>query len=214
MNVAREWSNENLYPHQDDFVRTLKEHLLARLHDLDYDGDERTFTAEQRNAIHLIDSDNIVEAKQLKVNYTTYDVHEDSDTIRTRRGDTIMMMSKDAEHPFWYARVIKAFHVKIRHFDNGQSSDKTMEVLWVRWLGIVPHHQWGFKNASLPKVGFVPDLPDHAPFGFLDPSWVLRASHLIPVFSEGRTQELLAPGPSLARLPGETDDWTAFYVNL
>ena len=89
-----------------------------------------------------------------------------------------------------------------------------MEVLWVRWLGVDRDHKWGFKEARLPKVGFVPDHPDHVPFGFLDLSLVLRGCHLIPSFSDGRTNELLAPGLSIARLPGEVGDWAAFYVNM
>ena len=75
-------------------------------------------------------------------------------------------------------------------------------------------HQWEFKEACLPKAGFVPDHPDHAPFGFLDPLLVLRRCHIILSFPDGRTHELLAPGPSLARLPGEVDNWAAFYVNM
>ena len=89
-----------------------------------------------------------------------------------------------------------------------------MEVLWVHWLGVDRNHKWGFKEAHLPKVGFVPDHPDHVPFGFLDPLLVLCRCHLIPSFLDGRTHELLLPGPSLARLPGEVDDWVAFYVNM
>ena len=89
-----------------------------------------------------------------------------------------------------------------------------MEVLWVRWLGINQQNKWGFKEARLPKVGFVLDRADHEPFGFLDPSLVIRGCHLIPAFSEGRTSELLQEGPSLARLPGEVVDWAGFYVNM
>ena len=60
----------------------------------------------------------------------------------------------------------------------------------------------------------MPDRANHLPVGFLDPSLVIRACHLIPAFVDERTSELLRPGISLARLPGEMDDWTAFYVNM
>ena len=89
-----------------------------------------------------------------------------------------------------------------------------MDVLWVHWLGIDQQNRWGFKQARLPKVGFVLDRADHKPFGFLDPSLVIWGCHLIPVFLEGRTSELLQEGPSLARLPGEVVDWAGFYVNM
>jgi hypothetical protein len=77
---------------------------------------------------------------------------------------------------------------------------------------LTPHYRWGFKEGRLPKVGFVPDSP--TAFGFLDPSLVLRACHLIPAFADGRTDDLLRHGPTAARPCGEVNDWTAFYVNM
>ena len=88
-----------------------------------------------------------------------------------------------------------------------------MQVLWVRWLGVEPGYHWGFKEAHLPKVGFVPDTDDDA-FGFLDPSLVMRGCHLILAFSEGRTDTLLRRGESCVRKPGESDDWHTLYVNM
>ena len=81
-----------------------------------------------------------------------------------------------------------------------------MEVLWIHWLGVEWNNKWGFKEAHLLKVGFVPDHPDHVPFGFLDPSLVLHRCHLIPSFLDSHTHELL--------LPGEVDNWVAFYINM
>jgi hypothetical protein len=88
-----------------------------------------------------------------------------------------------------------------------------MEFLWVRWFGTVPGHKYGFKAARLPKVGFVPDTDDQA-FGFLDPSLVIRGCHMIPAFADGRTSELLTTQNSAAHLPGELDDWVAYYVGM
>ncbi|KAF8549149.1 hypothetical protein OG21DRAFT_1421778 [Imleria badia] len=185
-------------------MQALKSHLLSRLLGLDYDGDESSFTSEQRSAICLTNLHLVVESKLLRINYTTYDIRWDHDTIRTSRGDVVMTSSRDEDHPFWYARVIRAWHGIQAHFcPDGlgvSSSKRNMEVLWVRWLGIDEDHRWGFKEGRLPKIGFVPDCTDHSPFGFLDPSLVIRGYHLIP-----------AP---LARLPGENDDWAGFYVNI
>ena len=89
-----------------------------------------------------------------------------------------------------------------------------MEVLWVRWISVDPYHKWEFKVARLSKVGFVPDHLDHTPFSLLDPLLILRGCHLIPSFSDGHASELLSPGLSIARLPGEVDDWAAFYVKM
>lgn len=197
------------------FMQTLKDHLLSRLLGLDYDGDERTFTSDERNDVRLINFDAIIESKILRINYTTYDIRRDHDTIRTTRGDVVMTSSRDEAHPFWYARVLRAFHIQVHFCPGGVSHSKqSMEVLWIRWLGIDQDHKWSFKDARLPKVGFVPDNTDHIPFGFLDPSLVIRGCHLIPAFTDGRTHDLLRRGPSLARLHGETDDWAAFYVNM
>lgn len=117
-------------------------------------------------------------------------------------------------HPFWYAQVLGAFCIQVLHIgpDIRNCSPQSIEFLWVRWLGVVPCYQWGFKEGRLPKVGFIPDSP--GAFGFLDPSLVLRACHLIPAFADGCTDDLLRHGPTVARTFGEVDDWTAFYVNM
>ena len=196
-------------------MQNLKDHLLSRLVGLDYNGDEWIFTPNERNNIEFTNLNSVVESKLLRINYTTYDIRRDYDTIRTRDGDVVMISSRDEQHPFWYARVIRAFHIQVHFCPDGVSWSKhRMEVLWVHWLGIDQKNKWGFKEARLPKIGFVPDRADCIPFGFLDPSLVIRGCHLIPAFLEGRTSELLQEGSSLARLPGEVDDWAGFYVNM
>jgi hypothetical protein len=78
-----------------------------------------------------------------------------------------------------------------------------------------PRYRSSPRYARLPIVGFVEDSDDLA-FGFLDPSLVIRGCHLIPRFASGRTNTLmmLYQGPTAARAPGYTDDWTNFYVNM
>jgi hypothetical protein len=52
-------------------------------------------------------------------------------------------------------------------------------------------------------------------FGFLDPSHVIRGSHLVPNFAGGRTNDLLATQDvTAARIPGDTEDWANYYVNM
>lgn len=133
-------------------------------------------------------------------------------------GCAVMTLSREdtaGAHPFWYARVLRIFRIPVRHVgpNSKDQSPHTMDILWVRWLGIEPNYHWGFKEARLPKVGFIPDTDKNA-FGFLDPSLVIRGCHLIPAFTEGRTTTLMKPGPSLGRLSRETDDWSSFYVNI
>ena len=63
-----------------------------------------------------------------------------------------------------------------------------------------------------PWVVFLPSN-DVSAFGFLDPDEVIRASHLIPAFRYGPTEEFLS-GESFGRAPGELDDYRYFYINM
>ncbi|KAJ3858704.1 hypothetical protein EV359DRAFT_75819 [Lentinula novae-zelandiae] len=148
----------------------------------------------------------IYAAKTLRINYTTYNVCRDQDVINPRTDhNTIMLKSPDTNpdaHPYWYAQVLGIFHADIIHF----KSRKQMEFLWVRWLGTEPDYRPGHKFAKLPKVGFVPEDDEFA-FGFLDPSQVIRACHLIPAFVHGKSNDLLATKlPTAARKVGESED--------
>ncbi|KIK80119.1 hypothetical protein PAXRUDRAFT_159520 [Paxillus rubicundulus Ve08.2h10] len=118
-------------------------------------------------------------------------------------------------HPFWYAQVLHTLQVPVHYTGSHlrDSSPHLMEVLWVHWLGVEPGYHWGSKYAQLPKVIYVPDIDEHA-FGFLDPSLVIRACHLIPLYADRHTGSLMRAGPSLDQLSGELDDWWLFYVNM
>lgn len=193
--------------------------MLSRLYQYNYDGDEHQFTADQHRQLHFIDSLNrVIESKTFRVNYTAYDIRRRQDFIRPGHNATVMTLSREEKtdsHPFWYAQIIRALIIPFVHLepDSRNRSSQTMEVLWVRWFGIVPGYKWGFKAGRLPKVGFVLEQDADA-FGFLDPSLVIRKCHLIPVFSQGRTNTLLRHGISIARQPDDVDDWTEFYVNM
>ena len=73
--------------------------------------------------------------------------------------------------------------------------------------------RFGLKAARLAKIRFIPET-DPTAFGFLDPSLVISAAHLIPMFNEGCTTQLLTASPTAGRPPGETDDWAAFFVSM
>ncbi|KIM59155.1 hypothetical protein SCLCIDRAFT_27457 [Scleroderma citrinum Foug A] len=202
-----------------DYISRLKDHLLSWLYQYEYDRDECQFSAVKHSHLHFIDNlNNVTESKTFHVNYTSYDICHQQDFMQPGHGCTIMVLSREdgpGAHPFWYAQVLQAFLIPIIHTvpDALNRSQQIMEVLWVRWLGMEPGYRWGFKAACLPKVGFVPETDENA-FGFLDPSFVIRGCHLIPAFSEGRTDTLLRRAESLARQPGETDNWCVFYVNI
>lgn len=139
-------------------------------------------------------------------------MRRDQDTINvnTRRRDILLRSYEDEDdsdgHPYWYARVFGVYHARVYFPDS--RIPKRMEFLFVRWLGRDPEWAGGPSSLRLDRVGFVPHgCPD--PFGFVDPSNVIRGCHLVPTFTLGKTTELLPP--SFARDSSE-GDWVNYYV--
>ncbi|KAJ7173701.1 hypothetical protein C8R46DRAFT_893463 [Mycena filopes] len=203
-------------PAKKNFVPKLKNHLLGRLLNRDFEGDEDEISDEERATVRIL-GQHIYSAKLLRINYTTYDMRRDQDVINPRTHPDVMVLSPETgpdAHPFWYARVLGIFHAEVLHTGEQSRTNgaQRMEFLWVRWFGTEPNYQYGFKAARLPKVGFVYE-DDPSAFGFLDPSLVLRGCHLVPAFAGGRTNALLKTvSLTAARPPDETDDWENFYV--
>ena len=205
------------------FIPKLKDHILGRLLEKDYEGDVYgEFTNEERNTVRIA-GERIYRCKTVKINYTTYDIRRDGDTINTRTYPDIMVTSPETgpnAQPFWYARVIGIFHATVSsthpELEMTERSGRHMDFLWVRWFGMEPgRYRHGFRFGRLPKIGFVESADSYA-FTFLDPAQVIRGAHLIPAFTEGRSSTLLPATKSTARVlnPGEEDDWLNFYVNM
>ena len=199
----------------------MKDHLLGRLLNRDYEGDSYgDFTEDERNTIE-ISGERIYRCKTMRINYTTYDVRRDGDTINPRTYPDIMVKSPErgpGAQPYWYARVIGIFHTWVSSTHPGVGGGKlhSMDFLWVRWFGMEPgRYRHGFCHARMPKIGWVESSDNYA-FTFLDPAQVIRGAHIIPAFSEGRTSALLPVSKSVARIlnPNEKDDWLNFYVNM
>jgi hypothetical protein len=190
---------------------------LGRLLDRPFDGEEEsTFSDMERNSVRII-NDRLYSSKVLRINYTTYDLRRDQDSMNPRTHCDVVVLSTETApnaHPYWYARVLGVFHAKVLHTGPAgrNHSVQHMEFLWVRWFGIEPGYKSGSHVAWLPKIGFIPDS-DEGAFGFLDPSLVLRGCHLVPVFAARRTSSLLNTSkPTAAQPPSETDDWVNYYV--
>jgi len=203
------------------FIPKLKDHLLGRLLNQGYTGNMYgEFTEEERNTVRIA-GEQIYHCKTIRINYTTYDVRRDTDTINPRTYPDIMVKSSETgphAQPFWYARVIGIFHASVLscHPEVTERSTCQMDFLWVRWFGVEPgryHH--GFRYACLPKIGFVESTDKYA-FTFLDPAQVIRGFHLIAAFSEGRTSALLQATKSVAWVlkPEEESNWVNFYMNM
>ena len=201
-----------------NFIPKLKDHLLSHLLGHVFDSDEFEYMDEEHRAVRIIE-DRIYSAKLLQVNYTTYDMRCDQDTINPQTHCNVMVLLPESSpnaHPYWYAHVLGVFHAKVMHTggDVHNCLIQHMEFLWVRWFSVEPGYRWGFKTARLPKVGFVPDTDDAA-FGFLDPSLVIQGCHLVPSFADGRTSELLRTSTLTAARPtNEVDDWLNYYVMM
>lgn len=179
----------------------------------EYDGDEQEYTHAERNAVTIQDNF-LYFHKTLRINYTSYDLRRQQDVINPASKPDIMVLScEDGEdtHPFWYARVVKIFHVFVHHHG---SAPKRMDVLWVRWFGLDADVPGGWSKKCLHGISFMPwDEPGPGPFGFLDPAQVIRGVHTIPNFPRGQTSSRLPP--SIVRPAKDGDqDWDAFYVNM
>ena len=160
----------------------------------------------------------IYSAKVLRINFTTYDVHHDQDSMNPRTHCNVMVLSPESEedvHPFWYVQVLGVFHTHVLHVGPVATNQSVQNIkfLWVWWLGLVPNHQYGFKSAHLPKVRFV-EYTDLQAFGFLDPLLVVWGCHLVPAFADGKTLSLLPFNPTATHSPDEHEDWVAFYVMM
>ena len=55
----------------------------------------------------------IYQHKVLWVNYTTYNVRWDQDSLNPRTHGDIMVLSRDDEHPYWYAHIVGIFHAMV-----------------------------------------------------------------------------------------------------
>ena len=140
---------------QQDFFPCLKDHLLACLWGLTYDGNEHDFSDADHDNV-LITEHKIFEHKTLRVNYTTYDLWHEQDTINPLTHLDIMVLSHedDCTHPYWYARVIWIFHVnvKYRNHPNSLYSKSThMNVLFVCWFWHDGSFTSGFHAKRLPR---------------------------------------------------------------
>lgn len=150
-----------------------------------------------------------------QVYYSTYDLRREYDTINPRTHADVMVLSGETTptHPYWYARTLGIYHMKVWINKGERPVKHHLEVLWVRWLAPLRSHKWSMKCTCLPKIAFV-EASDPDSFGFLDPSQVIRGVHLIPAFAAGRGISSLPLGKSLGRPDGELDDWEAYYVGM
>ena len=149
----------------------------------------------------------------LRVNYTTYDLRRESDSInpRTDHRDIMLLSSSNGkDHPFSYARVLGIFHANVIYTGPGSKNFLScrIEFLWVRWFEIM-EDCLGWEQHALDTVKFLP-MADENAFGFVDPVNVLRACHVIPSFANGR---LRPDSIAMSHCANNSDDWRQYCIN-
>ncbi|CAE6338946.1 unnamed protein product [Rhizoctonia solani] len=191
------------------FIPLLKEHLLTRI-----PGAHQLADIGKVN----IQNDRIYSHATLRVNYTSYDVCRQQDTINPRSPCRFITLPADTSdtnnlagaHPFLYAKVLGIYHAYVR-FDRRPA--RRMNFLWVRWLDCDEDEPGGWDECRLDRVFYSKCRNENElmnAFGFVAPHHVIRAAHLIPDFESGTTD-----------LPGftsfgdnEQNDWKYHYVSI
>ncbi|KAG1831450.1 hypothetical protein DFJ58DRAFT_848220 [Suillus subalutaceus] len=136
-------------PALKDFIPRLKDHLLGRIHGIDYAGDEQEFSDDDRSQVVLANNQ-LCEHSILRINYTTYDLRREQDLINPHTHADIMVLSHendDDRHPYWYAWVVKIFHVNVWYYGPGSTNTQRptrMDIVFVHWFG----RDTSFKAAS------------------------------------------------------------------
>ncbi|KIK80934.1 hypothetical protein PAXRUDRAFT_36045 [Paxillus rubicundulus Ve08.2h10] len=114
-----------------DFLPHIKDHLLGHLLNWQCNGDEIEFSSQEHNKVVLV-GNHIYCHKVLRINYTTYNLCRDQDSLNPHMHADVMVLSckNDATHPYWYAWILGVFHAMVMH--TGEHSDsQRMYFLWV-----------------------------------------------------------------------------------
>ena len=199
----------SLPPLLQDFPTRLRNHLLSRLESrfemrsTAAECESGRYSFADRSRLDIL-KDRMYHHQVLRLNYTTYDLRRSQDVINPRTHSDVMLLSATAEaddsdrgHRFVYARVIKIFHVNVKLHDSNMDDYERLDVLFVRWFTLDESAPGGFTAKRLHRLEFARDSEQQPAFGFVDPTDVIRGSHIIPAFAYGLTSELL--GPSIVR---------------
>lgn len=216
------WSPSVLTPLAQNFLPKLKRHLLPRVltalqsqtsssQSSDPVGDQ---SAYDPNTV-LFKHDRMYQHNLARFNYTSYDVRRSEDVVNASTPHhNIMVLSDESDsttsHPFKYAQVLGIYHTNVVYVGPGMVDyqPRRMEFLWVRWYESTGMRA-GWRNHRLDRIRFPPMSTDDA-FGFVDPTDVLRACHIIPAFAKGR---LHVDGVGLSWCTQDSSDWVEYYVN-
>jgi hypothetical protein len=164
----------------------------------------------------LFKHDRMYPHRLMRINYTTYDIRRSQDVINPFTSHCNVMVLADSDddsssgHRFRYAQVLGIYHANVVYVGPGTVDyhPRRIEFLWVRWYERLNAVQTGWTARKLDRLRFPPLASDDA-FGFLDPSLVLRASHIIPAFD---LEQIHTDGKGLSRCARDSGDWFGYYV--
>ena len=183
---------------------------------METESDDSALESRLSQLKHVIfKGDRIYRHRLLHVNYTTYDLQREFDSINpcTDNQDIMLLSNPDSgdHHPFSYARVLGIFHANIIYTGPGSKDflSRRVEFLWVWWFEVLQDCSSMWEHDVLDTVRFLP-MADQDAFGFVDPADVLRGCHIIPSFTDGR---LHPDGVAMSHCSRNSDDWKRYYVN-
>ena len=129
----------------------------------------------------------------------------------------MVLSAKGDNHPYRYARIIGIFHAEGQYLgpESSNRGIQPLEFLLVRWLNVEQYAPFGVDSFKLPRVAFVQPESGSEVFGFIDPSQVLWAIHLVPTFTLGQVPDGLGDRSFTRQQDPDGDqEWKAFYVNM
>ncbi|KAF7291080.1 hypothetical protein MKEN_01491700 [Mycena kentingensis (nom. inval.)] len=193
------WLSENEGdPALKNFQRNLKNHLLTRVLHPEYSSDGSEYTATNRNNIFIVNN-RLYRHKVLRINYTSYDIRREQDSMDSRHADVMMLAPEDSddEHPFSYARIIGIFHCDVQHRAFTATSRRRPQLPFCGSVVSV----WTRRGKAGSSAGV-----SIASSSFPTPTTAL------PAFAHGSTE--WQPDMDSVGRPGEHDDWRFHYVNF
>lgn len=202
-----------------DFLFKLKRHLLPQLIALlGYD-----LKAEQEWDWTKVafEGDRIYSHKTMRITYGTYDLRQATDVIHVKTQQCNVMLLNGAfrygdtsgseEPPYLYARVLGIFHVNasyVGHLPDGKINlgYHRIDFAWIHWYDSLSHGT----EFKLDRVSLHP-LHSESEQGldFIDPSFILRAVHIIPRFASKPLNTLTPP----SELVPTQQLWKEYYIN-
>jgi len=128
---------------KQNFDWSLHNHLLAWILGCDFNGsNDHLFTNKDRASIHF-NHGRIYKHKTARINFTTYDMRWEQDSInpRTEHQDIMVLAHEDASceeyHPYWYARVVEIFHADVYHIGENQWQMSLTKWIFYGFIGLV-----------------------------------------------------------------------------